>query len=214
MHSTACRCLLLSLFPLFPMSAQERPARPLPQAPNLQQVTRRAGMIFAGTVSSIAPIRATGQQQVESVEISVQVEQAIRGVRVGQILTIREWAGLWPSGERYRIGERLVPFLHSPSSIGLTSPVGGSAGRYAIDRDGRVLLNRVRQRMAPDSRLGMDDVRQIGLHDFTRAVRRLRVPEGRLKLSCQARATGVWGSSPLLLRPLIHPVIHRLVPKL
>jgi hypothetical protein len=143
--------------------------------PNLPQVTHRAGLIFAGRVNSVTPIRATGTQQVESVQISFQVEQAVRGVRVGQTLTIREWVGLWSSGERYRVGERLMLFLYSPSPIGLTSPVGGAAGRYAIDEDGRVQLNRVQQRMtqALPSRLGLAGVRTVELPAFTRAVRRL-----------------------------------------
>jgi hypothetical protein len=62
-------------------------------------------MIFAGTVTSILPVRAAGSLEMESVQVTFQVEQAVRGARIGQSLTIREWAGLWSSGERYPVGE-------------------------------------------------------------------------------------------------------------
>ena len=74
-------------------------------------------------------------------QITFRVEQAIRGTRAGQILTIREWAGLWNSGERYHVGERLLLFLYSPSTLGLTSPVGGAAGRFAVDSGGNAVID-------------------------------------------------------------------------
>jgi hypothetical protein len=143
--------------------------------PNLQQVTRRAGTIFAGKVTSITPIRATASDQVESVEVTFQVEQAIRGVRVGQMLSIREWAGLWSPGERYHVGERLMLFLYAASKIGLTSPVGGPAGRLAVDKDGRVQLSRLQAQgaRAMPAPVRIDSDRRAPLRDFTRAVRRM-----------------------------------------
>jgi hypothetical protein len=48
-----------------------------------------------------------------------------------------------PSHPIYRVGERLMLFLHAPSKLGLTSPVGGSAGRFAIDQVERILLDPV-----------------------------------------------------------------------
>ena len=73
-------------------------------------------------------------------QITFRVEQAIRGVRNGQVLAIREWAGLWNSGDRYRPGERLLLFLYKPSKFGLTSPVGGPMGRFPVDSGGNVIL--------------------------------------------------------------------------
>ena len=132
-------------------------------------------MIFAGTVTSIIPVRPAGSQQVESVQVTFQVEQAVRGARIGQTLTIREWAGLWSSGERYHVGERLMLFLYAPSKIGLTSPVGGPAGRFAVDRDGRVQLDPLQQRMARIVQSPIRDPirspRPPGV--FTRAIHRL-----------------------------------------
>lgn len=61
MHSTFLRCLLilLSLTSIVSVDAQVRttvPVRALP--PDLNEITRRAGMIFAGTVLQIEPVRA------------------------------------------------------------------------------------------------------------------------------------------------------------
>ena|SRR5579872_3768245 len=105
-----------------------------------QPLTRSSGYIFAGTVNSVeraAPV----QNRVATVQINFHVDQGIRGVRSGQTLTIREWAGLWQSGERYRPGERVLLFLYLPSKLGLTSPVQGPRGRFRIGPDGQVVLD-------------------------------------------------------------------------
>ena len=73
-------------------------------------------------------------------EITFRVDVAVRGVRVGQVLKVREWAGLWDSRDRYRRGERVLLFLYPPSKLGLTSPIGGDMGRFEVGGDGRVLL--------------------------------------------------------------------------
>jgi len=111
------------------------------------------------------------------VQVTFQVEQAIRGVRVGQTLSIREWTGLWSSGERYHLGERLMLFLYAPSKIGLTSPVGGPAGRFTVDKEGRVQLSRLQAQavrvMVPQIRIDPDH--RVPMRDFTRALRRMAV---------------------------------------
>jgi hypothetical protein len=99
-----------------------------------------SGYIFAGTVKSIEHVAPKGNG-VAAVQISFHVEQAMRGVHTGQMLTIREWAGLWQSDERYRLGERVLLFLYPPSKLGLTSPVRGPLGRFRIGPNGRVVLD-------------------------------------------------------------------------
>jgi hypothetical protein len=126
-------------------SLAEQPARlQLPPIPpraaypqHLSPLTLSAGYIFAGTVKSIARA-APNKNNVATVQINFHVDQGLRGVRTGQVLTICEWAGLWASGERYRIGERVLLFLYPPSKLGLTSPVQGSMGRFTIGSDGQV----------------------------------------------------------------------------
>ena len=105
----------------------------------VRQVTQLAGYIFAGTVTSIERTPG-GASAVDSVRITFHVDRAIRGVQTGQSLTIREWSGLWTWGERYHLGQQVVLCLYKPSKLGLTSPVGGSAGHIDVDPDGKVVL--------------------------------------------------------------------------
>jgi len=109
-----------------------------PQHP--RPVTRSSGYIFAGTVKSVERIAPKGNG-VATVQVNFHVDQAMRGVRTGQTLTIREWAGLWESGERYRPGERVLLFLYPPSKLGLTSPIRGPLGRFRIGPDGQIVLD-------------------------------------------------------------------------
>ncbi|HWJ47878.1 MAG TPA: hypothetical protein VNS62_09505 [Candidatus Udaeobacter sp.] len=127
-----------------------RPTRPpLPSLPRpillpgvfgFPAFVRAAGMIFSGTVTRIERRAASGGQSVETVAVTFHVENAVRGVSPGQDLTITQWIGLWSSGQRYRVGERVVLFLYPNSKLGLTSTVGGSLGHFAVDRAGWVLL--------------------------------------------------------------------------
>jgi len=103
-------------------------------------LTRSSGYIFAGTVKSVQRSALKGNR-VATVLINFYVDQGMRGVRTGQTLAIREWAGLWEAGERYRPGERVLLFLYPPSKLGLTSPVGGPTGRFRIGPDGQVVLD-------------------------------------------------------------------------
>ena len=101
-----------------------------------QRITRDSGMVFSGVVTQVQrSANATGTTQ-----ITFRVESAVRGVRRGQIVTIKEWGGLWNNGERYVTGERVLLFLYPKSKLGLTSPVGGKLGRYAVDPAGRVQI--------------------------------------------------------------------------
>ena len=106
-----------------------------PAISNLRLLNLNSGYIFDGTVLSVHAARSEGSD-VATVQITFRVEQAIRGTHAGQILTIREWAGLWNSGERYHPGERLLLFLYTPSKLGLTSPVG----RFAVDSGGNAVI--------------------------------------------------------------------------
>jgi hypothetical protein len=125
-------------------AAQRQPAASPPAAPTLRELVHDSGYIFSGTVMDVKPVPAAGSDAVTTMQITFRVEQAIRGVRAGQTLVIYEWAGLWNSGDRYRPGERLLLFLHRPSRLGLTSPVGGGLGRFAVDSNGQVILEQAR----------------------------------------------------------------------
>jgi hypothetical protein len=159
-----------------PVPAQVSAGRPARVRADLGQVTRQAGMILAGRIVSIEPQRTPVSGQVNCVQITVHVEQGIRGARTGDVTSFREWAGLWSGGARYRVGQRLVLFLYPPSSLGFTSPVGGTAGQLAIDRSGSVFLTSAQQQ-AIGVATHEDSNRMIPVEDFARALRRLQENE-------------------------------------
>ncbi|MGH9513724.1 MAG: hypothetical protein ACRD2U_16465 [Terriglobales bacterium] len=122
--------------------AQNRSMLPRMGTPVFQHLTRNAGYIFSGTVTAVSMIEPGSRNSLGATQITFHVENAFRGVRKGQTLVIREWAGLWQAGEHYRVGERVTLFLFAPGKLGLTSPVGRQLGRFQLDPYGRVLLNR------------------------------------------------------------------------
>jgi hypothetical protein len=172
--------LILTLLALSAMAEQPSRAQ-LPGTPSSSPYSQRppslirsSGYIFAGTVKSVDRVAPKGDA-VATVKISFHVDQAMRGVRAGQILAIREWAGLWESGERYRPGERVLLFLYPPSKLGLTSPVQGPMGRFKIGPDGQVVVGPRRIGFRPprkgtrDGLLGRTSVSPRELVRFFRA---------------------------------------------
>ena len=113
----------------------------VPERPVFPQLVRAAGIIFSGRVTSIGRAPSSPGQVSSSTTVTFQVEHAMRGTSPGQSLTIHEWGGLWTGGERYRVGEHVLLFLYAPSKLGLTSPVAGALGRFAMDSQGGVVLN-------------------------------------------------------------------------
>ena len=104
----------------------------IPQ-PMLRRIVRDSGRIFAGTVIDIQ--RTQDGPGVPITQVTFRIEEAIRGVRKGDQVQIKEWGGLWQSGERYRTGERVLLFLYPASKLGLTSPVAGTMGRWPVQSD-------------------------------------------------------------------------------
>ena len=136
-----------------------------------QKIAGAAGIIFSGRVTAIGQTSIALGQSPASTAVTFQVERAIRGIVPGQMLTIHEWAGLWSIGERYRLGERVLLFLYPPSKLGLTSPVAGAVGRFAMDSQGHILLNGQHMAMlGADPILGKRAV--IPYSQFARAVQR------------------------------------------
>ena len=134
-------------------------------------IARAAGTIFSGTVTAIAHQPPSPRQPVETVEITFYVQRAIRGSTPGELLTISQWMGLWSSGQRYRVGERVLLFLYPPSKLGLSSCVGAPMGRFRVDPVGRVLLSPQHlSAFRADPVLGGKS--QVNFSDFARAVQR------------------------------------------
>ena len=114
--------------------------------PQWKQLSRRAGMIFAGTVLTAAAQTVAAQTAATdridpgttpAVQLSFRVDEAIAGVERGQVLTIHEWAGAWSMHRPMSKGQHFLIFLYPPSRLGLTSPVGGSLGQVALDASGQ-----------------------------------------------------------------------------
>lgn len=148
-----------------------RPIVAVPSGSGFAQLERAAGRIFAGSVTRIQRETAIPGQTIETVCISFHVENAIRGAVPGGEVTIREWIGLWSSGQTYQVGERVLLFLYPNSKIGLTSWVAGPMGHLAVDSSGEVLLTA--QQMAAfrtDPVLGGKS--RLPFSDFALAVRR------------------------------------------
>jgi hypothetical protein len=174
-------CLLwivaYSVFCFFSRAAaqQVRSAQSTFAAPNLQQLIQQSGFIFAGTVTSVHRFSPPKSGEIASSRITFRVEQAIRGVREGQLLEVRDWAGLWNSGERYRAGERVVLFLYPRSRLGLTSPVGGALGRFNITSQREIVPGNIRRDAASPSVGSLDPARptsHVSANQFVRAIRR------------------------------------------
>jgi hypothetical protein len=106
----------------------------------VRRTIRASGKIFAGTVIRIEHADPAPISGISTTQITFRAEEAIRGVSRGQVVRIREWAGLWQAGEQYRVGEHVLLFLYPPSKLGLTSPVGGRSGRLQVDGLGQVRL--------------------------------------------------------------------------
>lgn len=99
----------------------------------LQQLAREAGIVFTGTVDRIEAVPPAAPSDIGVVRVTFRVGDALRGATPGASLTISEWAGLWTSGDRYRVGENLLLFLYAPSGgLGLTTTVEGARGRISL----------------------------------------------------------------------------------
>jgi hypothetical protein len=144
MSSSFSKILVTALVLFFAggVAAERMDDTTAPVIPNLPTLSRSSEYIFSGTVAKVECLASSRKDAVEVMRITFEVDDAIRGVSPGQKLVIREWAGLWQSGERYRPGERVMLFLYAPSKLGLTSPVGGAMGHLHISPDGRIVVPR------------------------------------------------------------------------
>ena len=81
-------------------------------------------IVFSGTVQKIEYRPATSPDLDPTVRITFRVNQANVGVADGDFITIEEWAGLWRTRQRYRVGQRVALSVLAPSAqLGLSSPL-------------------------------------------------------------------------------------------
>ncbi len=102
---------------------------------NLEQMSRKAGLIFAGTVLRVE--RMGGD--VPELRATFRVSRAIRGARAGETIVLRQWSSPLDTAP-YRPGENVFLFVYPPGKGGLTSTVEGAAGRFAADPRWNIVL--------------------------------------------------------------------------
>ena len=186
----ASRCMLVVALALLSSFAAAQPSDQVIAervlGPRWKQLSRRAGMIFAGTVLTAATQTAATDRAVPvatpAVRLSFRVDEAIAGVKRGQVLSIREWAGAWSMHRPMSKGQHILIFLYPPSRLGLTSPVGGSLGQVALDPSGKNVSEYMQKptaavspRNEPSARPHVPvDARNVSVVQLERAIRSAR----------------------------------------
>lgn len=141
-----------------------------PDPLSLSQLTGKAGIIFSGRVLRVERL-APAPGRLPLVQVSFQVERALRGARPGHTFILMQWAGGWDNGPQYRPGQRLLLFLYPPGPAGLSSVVGGRLGQFEVDSGGNIVIRADQQRfLSPQS--ADRPPAALGYRDFARRVRR------------------------------------------
>jgi len=114
-----------------PQTAGPQTAGPQTTEAALHAMSQLAAVIFTGQV--VAVRQRQGINGATGVfEIDFAVEDAVQGVS-SSLYTLREWAGLWPSGNQpFRVGQCFLMLLHAPGPAGLSSPIGGTDGAVPL----------------------------------------------------------------------------------
>lgn len=101
---------------------------------NLAYLTQRADVIVQGRVAKVTHAPLPGYPNIPTVEVTLEVENMVRGPQDRSYKFREIFLGLrGREGKKgYQIGQRLLLFLPSPSSYGLSSPVGIEQGRFHI----------------------------------------------------------------------------------
>jgi hypothetical protein len=141
----ACAWLPLALSIAAPVAADV--VRPM----SLAQMTRAAGTIVVGRVTEVRLDHLPQHPRVPVTYITLRVEETWKGAPArdltfmqfgdatgatplpatpGRVQMVR-----FPEMPTYVAGEEILLFLRRPSRVGLTSPVGGHAGKLAVYRE-------------------------------------------------------------------------------
>jgi hypothetical protein len=119
------------------LSASHLPAQFAVRPVNLAYLSQRSDFIIQGQITSVRHKPLAGYPNIPTVEVTLNVERALRGLP-GKTYTFREMhLGLRSNDGKlsYRTGQRLLVFLLSPSQYGLSSPIGMGQGRFHIATD-------------------------------------------------------------------------------
>jgi hypothetical protein len=154
----------------------------------LDEIIDTAAIAFQGTCTANRVEQDTVTNFIVTYT-TFEVRDVIKG-NVTATHVIKQIGGTLPGGEsgmivqgvpKFVVGEEYVVFLAGVSSLGFSSPVGLSQGRFEVQqgaagksiangKDFRELTARMPQAVMPDSGAGKN-VRQLGLDEFKQMVR-------------------------------------------
>lgn len=135
-----------------------------------------SGYIFQGTITQVRWLKPKNPQDLATVQITFRVAQGIRGTQTGEMLSIKEWAGVWDSNSHYHVGQKVVLFLYRPSKLGLTSPVSGPVGEFVVGSDSFIgLTQQQKNSLSSDPAFGpaFGSKTSLSSREFTSAIRHL-----------------------------------------
>jgi len=179
--------------------AAAMPARATSVLPvDLDHIVSRANVAFQGTVTDVHSDHDPATGWIVTY-VTFRVDDALKGP-AGSTYTLKQIGGRLPDGETYRVdgvpsyavGHSYVVFLHSPSPLGLSSPVGLSQGKFDVaqgpsgpevsnGRDFREMTANIPvETLPPNVRAKIElkagtKVRSVGLDDFKQLVRQRMV---------------------------------------
>jgi hypothetical protein len=150
MHFCSARRAPVLLFALAAaaQALAARPAAAVSRRLDLATLTAHAGTIVAGRIAAIRTGSHPRYHHIGALHVTIKVSETIKGAPKDR-LTFMQFAGGMPTTDgagsvsmspslpempSYRVGEEVVLFLYKPSSVGFTSPVGGSQGKFLIQR--------------------------------------------------------------------------------
>lgn len=105
----------------------------------LDRIVHDARVIFQGTVTGVRSERDPETGWIVSY-VTFRVDDALKGA-VGSTYVVKQIGGRLPDGESYHVdgvpsyvpGRSYVMFLTGPSTVGLSSPIGLSQGKFRIE---------------------------------------------------------------------------------
>ena len=129
---SALLCLCVSAYP----AAKQRGA--LTANLNLADLAAQAGVIVRGRIVSTRVEPHPDFSSLWTVVVTIQVDEAIKG-QVGASYSFRQF--IWDPRDRqdaagYQKGQNVLLLLSTPSSNGLSSPIGLEQGRFQLSADG------------------------------------------------------------------------------
>jgi hypothetical protein len=105
---------------------------------DLPYLAQRADVIVQGKVISVKNENLPRFRNFPIVEVTLEVENMLRGPSKQRTYTFREAVFGFKTNrgkQDYQVGKRLILFLHAPSALGLSSPIGIGQGRFQIGRN-------------------------------------------------------------------------------